>query len=441
MNRHTKRVMILIGFLLALARPAPSRAQSADALIDKLVEKGILTVKEANQLREESDQGFTKGFQVKTGMPDWVNSFRIGGDLRLRYDGLYFDEPTVFERHRWRYRLRLGFTAVLKDNLEVGLRLMSGEGTTTAGSDPISGNTSFQDNGSKKQIFIDLAYGKWTPLRQGPWVATLTAGKMENPFVFSDLVFDPDYTPEGLAEQVSFAINSNHSLKLNLGQFVLDELRADSNDPFMLGGQVRVDSTWGKRIATSAGLSALAIANRTNLITGAVPDQNKGNARDGTGIPLRNFNPIIVDAAVTYTADKFPFYKGVFPIRLGGEYLNNPAAPRDNVGYSLGITFGKSGKKGTWDIGYRYKVLEADAWYEELVDSDQGALYFAAPIGGAAGYGPGTNIRGHGFRASYSPYDSLTLAVTYYDYELIHESPPGSKSGTGRVQVDAIWKF
>src|SRR4030095_4112240 len=136
----------LVALLSVLAIPGTARAQSADALIDKLVEKGILTVKEANELREEADKSFTHAYQVKSGMPDWVDSFKLNGDLRLRYDGIYIDNPAFVDRNRLRYRLRFGATAVMKDNFEVGLRLMSGEGTTIAGvSDPISGNTTFDN--------------------------------------------------------------------------------------------------------------------------------------------------------------------------------------------------------------------------------------------------------------------------------------------------------
>ena len=69
-----------------------AHAQSADALLDKLVDKGILTVKEANELREEADKGFTSAHQVKTGMPDWVTSFKLNGDVRGRYDGIYMPD-------------------------------------------------------------------------------------------------------------------------------------------------------------------------------------------------------------------------------------------------------------------------------------------------------------------------------------------------------------
>src|SRR5262245_54709939 len=102
-------------------------SQSADALIDKLADKAILTVDEATQLREETDHDFTKACSAKTGMPDWVTSIRFSGDVRGRFDGIYGDIPGFVDRARWRYRLRAGFTISMMDNLEVGFRLGSGD--------------------------------------------------------------------------------------------------------------------------------------------------------------------------------------------------------------------------------------------------------------------------------------------------------------------------
>lgn len=69
--KRAARVLVIGVGALAVTLPGTSgHAQSADALIDKLVEKGILTVKEANELREESDKGFTAAHSVKTGLPE-----------------------------------------------------------------------------------------------------------------------------------------------------------------------------------------------------------------------------------------------------------------------------------------------------------------------------------------------------------------------------------
>lgn len=121
--------------------------------------------------------------------------------------------------------------ATIKDNFEVGLRLTSSEPTGTVGGDPISGNTSFQDNASKKFIYLDMAYGKWSFINTKALTESITIGKMENPFVFSDMVFDGDYTPEGAGYNLTFRANDVHTLKLNAGAFVLDELGGDSKDP------------------------------------------------------------------------------------------------------------------------------------------------------------------------------------------------------------------
>ncbi len=442
-NKFTQATIIGAA-VLTVAFCGTASAQSSDALIDKLVEKGILTTSEANGLREESDKGFTQAYSVKSGMPEWVNSLKFNGDIRLRYDGLQLNDPSVVDRHRFRYRLRFGATAMLQDNLEAGLRLISGSG------DPISGNASFEDNGSKKFIGIDLAYLKWSPLNTPDWSATTIGGKMENPFVFSDMVFDPDYTPEGIAEQIGYTINDRHALKLNLGGFILDELSKSSSDPFLLGAQLRLESVWSPKWQSSFGIAALMIGGTENLVTANVPDLNKGNTRINTSTnlakpsfgPLANtFNPIVIDGAVTYSLDKFPMYAGAFPIRLAADYANNPAAHDNNQAFSVGITFGKSGKRGTWDLTYKYKYLESDFWFEELVDSDTGAFYKKgiAQSGGGTGYGPGTNLRGHYMRAAYSPYDSLTLSATYFLFDLIEGKTKDSE--TGRLQVDASVKF
>jgi hypothetical protein len=428
---------IITGAALLAALTTQTGAQQADALLDKLVQKGILTLEEAQSIREESDKGFNQAFQIKTGMPDWVKSMRINGDFRGRYEGFFYDEDV--DRNRFRYRLRAGVTFDLIDNFEVGFRVASG-GTE----DPISTNQTLEKNATKKPIAIDLAYGKWNPVNNKDWNITLSLGKIENPFVFSDMVFDPDYTPEGLSQLVSYNINSKHKLSLILGEFVLGELSASSNDPYLLASQLRLDSKWSDKIESSFGVSALTIEGAQSLTNGLVPNVNIGNSRSGANGWLDNhFNPVVVDGSFTYKLAEFPFYKGAFPIKISADYMNNPAASRASDAYSAGITFGKAGKKNTWEIQYRYKELQANAWWEEVVDSDFGAYYKSAlpNSGQGRGYRTGTNVKGHIVKAAYSPFDSLTFSITYFDTELVDKVVPTDSGHAGRLQVDALWKF
>ena len=449
--------------LLAIGIAMPSaHAQSADALLDKLVDKGVLTVKEANDLREQADEGFMKAYQSKSGMPDWVNQIKLYGDLRGRWDFITTenDAPGAAapnkDRSRFRYRLRVGATVTMKEDFELGFRLTSSEANSFGG-DPISGNSTFQDNGSKKFVYIDLAYGKWTPIKSGPWLMSGTIGKMENPFLVSDMVFDPDYTPEGFALQGGYAINADHGLKLNAGVFMLDEINQGaqaSDDPYLLGVQLRYDAKWTPKLSSTVGLAWMGLFHEQNLGNGAVPNVNVGNTRytAATGPHLAgdlvaNFTPVIVDASVTYNLDSFPLYTGPFPIRVGAEYMVNSGADENNEGYWAGVFFGKAGKKGGWELSYRYKRLEADAWYEEFVDSDTGAYRQTSGVTGSgqtAGYRPGTGVQGHVAKLAYSISDAFTVGVTYYNYHLIDAPTPetaANSSVTHRVQLDAIWKF
>jgi hypothetical protein len=433
------------GLISVLAGTPTAHAQSSDALIDKLVDKGILTVDEAQSLRDEADKDFTRALTSKNGMPEWVKTLKLNGDFRGRYEGFYGNEGAFVDRNRLRYRLRFGITAGLTDSFEVGFRLASGDATAAGGLiDPISTNQTLDNNGAKKGIYIDQAYVRWKGLNTADLNGSITFGKMDNPFVYSDMVFDGDYTPEGLAGVLAYRLNEAHALSFMAGGFSLKELGGSSADSFMAGAQLRWDADWNAKLKTSVGAGVLALTEDQALGNAAVPNIGVGNTRDGAGNLVYNMNPFVLDAAATYTVESFPMYPTAFPIKIAADYMQNPSAPDDrNSAWSAGVTFGKSGKKGTWEIAYRYKVLESDAWFEEVVDSDFGAYYGAglANAGQGAGYRNGTNARGHIVKASYSPYDFLTLGLTYFFTEAISEVPANTDSAIQRLQVDAVVKF
>ncbi|MBI1842116.1 MAG: putative porin [Verrucomicrobia bacterium] len=439
------------GTLITALVAGKAQAQSQDALLDKLVSKGVLTQQEAKDLRSEADDGFKKAYQAKSGMPDWVTSLKLNGDFRGRFDSIFNGQTP--DRNRWRYRLRFGAVASLRDDFEVGFRLGSGDasGGIAGVSDPISQNQTLGSNAGKKSLFIDLAYAKWTPIHTSDWSWGLTVGKMENPFVASDIMFDKDYTPEGVATQMKYNFNANHAFRLIGGAFVINEVSGpppakESKDPYMFAAQARFDSVWDQKQKwqSTMGIGVFTITHDEQLLHASVPNKNAGNERSNApGLLKEGFNPIVVDAAVTYTLESFPLYPTKFPITVAGDYIHNPAAQTFKDGYSVGVTLGKSGKRKTWDVGYRFREVQANAWFEEITDSDSGAFYAAADAthGVAAGYQAGTNVRGHIIRANYSPYDSLTFGLTFYDMDAIVESPIGSGSHVGRIQIDAIWKF
>ena len=468
-NNNAAKVALFAGATALLALGNQSHAQSSDALIDKLVDKGILTTKEAQELRDESDKDFTTAMQAKTGMPDWVTGYKFSGDFRGRYDQVASTDgnKAFADRTRFRYRLRAGVVVSMQGNLETGFSLTSGDSAGgTYGGNPLSSNSTMQDNGTKKNVYIDTAYGKWTPLNSDGWFLSTTIGKMLNPLQFTPMVFDPDWTPEGAALQGGYTFNDQHALLVTGAAFVQDQEVTGQDTgsvraPALFAGQAAWNANWTQRLGTSLGLGGYTLMNPENLTSGNVPYINQGNTRTAGGALTNNYAPIILDASATYKLDSFPLYPGAFPIKLQGEFINNVGTLKDNgnnQGYWIGVMFGKSGTKHTWDISYRYVYLEADAAYDQLVDDDNGAFYQYAPVGAppatssstpGVGYYGGTNIKGHLIKANYSITDSLTFTFSFYLNQLIDgnlntpgKPPVGEPNNSAmHVMVDLMWKF
>src|SRR6266436_3238004 len=132
-------------------------------------------------------------------------------------------------------------------------------------------------------------------------------------------------------------------------------------------------------------------------------------------------------------------YTGVFPIKVSGEFMDNLSPSSENKAWRAGVTFGKAGRKNTWEVNYRYQRLEADAWFDALVDDDNGAFYAGnattfnpqlVGTGKVNGWFGGTNVKGHQIIATYSFTDYLNFTFTYYINDLIIGNPtsPGFDS-------------
>lgn len=389
--------------------------------------------------------------------PDWLTGVTLLNDLRMRLDVAYAPDSDFVTRWRIRPRLRLGGIATLKDDWAIGFRLASTPTVAKdSGGDPLSTNQTFEDNASRKPVAVDWAFARWAPIHTPRWTGSIALGKLENPPNFTEDVLDVDYTPEGLAEQLSFKLHPNHTASAYLGQYVLDELQFSSKDPLLFVEQLRLDSKWVKNLTTACTVSGLSITNPRSLTTANVPDSNHGNTRDAAGVLTNDYRLLIVDGSVTYDLDRAPLYKGRFPVKLYGEYIHNFGARRDNIGYAFGPSFGSVSQKnsqpgksqrGNWEISYRYQQLQADSNYEEVSASDNGAFYRSRPVGepGFGSFRPtflnGLNIRGHAFRFAYAPADSLVLDIRVWRNGPIKVGSPGDKVQGVRMLTDLVWRF
>jgi hypothetical protein len=193
-----KTVALVVTAILALGT-FPTRAQDAGALLDLLVRKKLITDQEAEEVRAELTKESTSTPAGKWKLSTPITEIELYGDARLRYEirsGETESEDTQ-QRNLPRYRLRLGLRGILADDWFFGVRLETG-------TNPRSSNVTFGDEASggpfaknSDGIFVGQAYLGYKGFKD----ITLTVGKMPNPMVSTLMVWDPDISPEGLAEQ------------------------------------------------------------------------------------------------------------------------------------------------------------------------------------------------------------------------------------------------
>jgi hypothetical protein len=161
-------------------------------------------------------------------MPEWAARFRVGGDIRVRYEadifpdgndntgsfpnfnaintGAPFDvSGTVFSpqlnvdqnRNRARLRARIGAEIEMGDGFTAGMRVATGDSNS-----PVSTNQSLGASGgnfSKYAIWLDRAYLKYevggTPQKN----LAVSVGRFDNPFFSSEVTWDNDLGFDGAA--------------------------------------------------------------------------------------------------------------------------------------------------------------------------------------------------------------------------------------------------
>ena len=125
-----KRMRAVVLALSSILFAVQSPAQSADALINKLLEKGILNEQEAKDLKQETYQTNLVSAS-KWKLSDSIKNINLYGDLRFRYEyrGAENNSPlsgasgSAYERERFRFAARIGLRGDLFDHFYYGLRL------------------------------------------------------------------------------------------------------------------------------------------------------------------------------------------------------------------------------------------------------------------------------------------------------------------------------
>jgi hypothetical protein len=127
-----------------------------------------------------------------------VGPFSFSGDFRLR-DEPFFGGPANQSqvRNRERFRLRFNATAKLNQDIAGGFTAASGDIN-----DPISTNQTANQFFTRKPFLIDKAFIVYTPHQFKP--LTLIGGKFAYPFYRTELTWDNDLNPEGVAAKLEW---------------------------------------------------------------------------------------------------------------------------------------------------------------------------------------------------------------------------------------------
>lgn len=391
--RKLRLGMFVLGWLFYLVTGVPAR--EVDILVNKLVEKGILTTQEAQEILAETKQeAVSKISEEKSSvLPSWIENTKLKGDMRIRHQ--YEKRHGQASRNRARLRYRLGIESEVTDHVKVGAGLASG------GSDPRSSNVTFENTFDTPDIRLNLAFVEYASDSWGKAVA----GKFKRDdylWAPTDLLWDGDINPEGASVHGQHSLVGDIKSFINFGGWVLDESSLNQDDPFMYYGQPGL--IWdGKGFDAQASFNYYGFSG----IQGVRLDHCAGT---NTGLSLVGGS--CSGGSLSYDYDSLggsaefgisePLGLPIKRIATFGEYHVSHDANEENTAWVAGVKFGhkKVKQRGEWQIRYQYAHLEKDAFPDVFPDSDR--------------YGGETDTQGHEAIVEFGLWDHVTLSVDYY---------------------------
>jgi hypothetical protein len=284
--------------------------------------------------------------------------------------------------------------------------LLFGARVATGSSNPTSGNVSFGDLFGKKSVGLDRVFLAYQPLEQ----LTVIAGKMENPFLDRELLWDGDVAPEGLVQIATIAVGERLQLGGAFGELVLGDLDETVRDPWVFVGQLEASIAAAPTIELTVGV---AYYHYANLDSAPLPYAHGTNSHDGEGILTEEFHiPVLLLAATIRT--------GWMPLAVHVEISRNVAAESDEDGAQFELRLGTHKRAGDWSVGYVFQRLERDATPDALAESHW--------------HSQRTNYDGHALNGKLAVRDGWILSSSL---KLMH-SLDGPKADETRITVDMI---
>ncbi|MDT8406745.1 MAG: putative porin [Methylococcales bacterium] len=287
------------------ASPPPAKPQKGVkhvTYVPEIVKKEIREEVRA-ELREElledvKEHAKTERWGIPDALPEWISAIEPSFDMRIRFNddfqasgnvntigsGPYFDFLAINrnrgfaneaanegfllnnqkDRLAFRQRFRLAFDTKIAEGLSTGVRISS-----TNDFSPVSTQQSLGNTGGAYQLALDRAFIRYDYAddKGNDWL-TLLGGRILNPFVSTDVLFDPDLSFEGIAGSFRLPFNrgsskfsgykaptqnptSRFGLRpglqhpdsafVTLGVFPIQDIDFSAQDKWLYAGQVGLD--------------------------------------------------------------------------------------------------------------------------------------------------------------------------------------------------------
>ncbi|MEI8342685.1 MAG: putative porin [Verrucomicrobiota bacterium] len=441
-----------------------ARAQDSGALLDLLVKKKVISDQEAEEVRADLVKEYTTTPAGKINISVPVKELRIYGDTRLRYEYREAQSKSngsdTADASRFRYRLRLGLEAKLTDNWFMGLRIETNSGarSTNITMSQTGGGQAFSK--SNNGIYVGQLYIKNTPF---PWL-TLTGGKMQNPLVTTQMLWDTDINPEGFAQQFKYTFGPfngpGHTVSdgkggqstvepgepgqftldvfANLGEFVYDTAApqnsfgstATRNDTFLFAWQAGAKANFNKT-------TFLQVAPTFYFYSSTRNADFKTPANTYTGMPggqqtgINNLQIFDIPMEFDWVMLDLPFRVfGDFAYNLQGNEraaaaqtapkanVPAPKSAAENIAWQAGFGINKIKKKGDWEFQGYWQSSGQYSVDPNLIDDD----IFDAHL----------NMQGPVIRAGYALSDAVTFNIAY-NYGIILNGNLGTGGAGGTM--------
>jgi hypothetical protein len=441
--------------------PAPPRTETLAASQAALDQKVSDLEKQVAQTKKSFDERLKK-----------IGPFSFSGDFRVR-DEPFFGGPADFSqvRNRMRYRLRFVGDVKFSDEFSGGFALVSGDPNN-----PISALQTANQFFTRKPIGIDRAFLTYRPSRFKP--LTLTGGKFAYPWYNTELTWDKDISPEGVAQTLAWNFEGKPALRrLAFVGFQLPFAETAQTAPanrstvqsVVYGGQIQTEwqlAPW-LRFSAYSGFynwhNADAVALSIAAIVASGPDLGllrlNSSGATNSAATYRNSAGTVTSAVF---ASKFALFDNIarfdiktpyerWPLSIVGDFVQNtracanqdnilppvagitrtfnaPCDPRQRRGYWLDAVFGEQRRQGDWQFEYTRMLIEREAVL--------GAFNFSE-------IRQGTNVSEHRLGAFYQAYPNIQLGFTgFFGRPLVTASSPAPVEDIlKRLQFDVVYKF